>query len=76
MVPRYRGSGLSDRMIREAEVLAASQGKTAVRVEIHRRNEAAKKLLDRCSYRFRGNIPGILPDGQEWRGQGFEKGIS
>ena len=38
--------------------------------------EAAKKLLDRCSYRFRGNIPGILPNGQEWRGQGFEKGIS
>ena len=36
----------------------------------------AKKLLDRCSFRFRGNIPGILPDGQEWRGQGFEKGIS
>lgn len=76
VIPRYRGSGLSDRMIREAEVLASAQGKTAVRVEIHRRNEAAKKLLDRCSFRFRGNIPGILPDGQEWRGQGFEKGIS
>ena len=76
VIPRYRGSGLSDRMIREAEVLAGSQGRTAVRVEIHRRNEAAKKLLDRCSFRFRGNIPGILPDGQEWRGQGFEKGIS
>ena len=76
VIPRYRGSGLSDRMIREAEVLAGAQGKTAVRVEIHRRNEAAKKLLDRCSFRFRGNSPGILPDGQEWRGQGFEKGIS
>ena len=76
VIPRFRGSGLSDRMIREAEVLAGALGKTAVRVEIHRRNDAAKKLLDRCSYRFRGNIPGILPDGQEWRGQGFEKGIS
>lgn len=76
VIPRYRGSGFSDRMIREAEVLASSQGKTSLRVEIHRKNEAAKKLMDRCSFRFRGNIPGILPDGQEWRGQGFEKGVS
>lgn len=75
VIPKYRGTGLSDRMIREAEVLAADQGKTSLRVEIHRKNEAAKKLMDRCSYRFRGNITGILPDGKEWRGQGFEKRI-
>ena len=74
VTPEYRGSGLADALLSEAEERVKEQGKYALRTEIHRKNEAAKKLFSRCGYRFRGNLTGTLPDGRGWQGQGFEKG--
>ena len=72
--PQYRGSGLADALLSEVEERVKEQGRHSVRTEIHRKNEAAKKLFSRCGYRFRGNLTGTLPNGREWQGQGFEKG--
>ena len=75
VVPEYRGSGIAEALLSEAEERAREQGYHSMRTEIHRKNEAAKKLFSQCGYRFRGNLTGFLPDGRAWQGQGFEKGI-
>ncbi len=68
----YRGTGLSDRLLAEAEELTRALGRSAVRVDTHRHNEAMKKLLKRGGYRYCGNIL-IEEEGHDPRRQAFEK---
>ena len=68
----YRGTGLSDRVIRAAEALTREMGLRDVRVDTHRHNEAMKKLLRRCGFQFRGNVIYQMT-GHDPRRQAFEK---
>ena len=68
----FRGSGLSERMIRAAEALARQMGAVSLRVDTHRHNEPMKALLRRCGFAFRGNI--MVDEGEhDPRRQAFEK---
>ena len=69
---QFRGSGLADRMLAEAETLARSKDCSAVRVDTHRHNEPMKALLRRCGYQFRGHVLVEEPI-HDPRRQAFEK---
>ena len=68
----FRGTGMSDLLMREVERLAREQGAEAVRVDTHRHNESMKALLKRCGYVYRGNILCHEPK-RDPRRQAFEK---
>ena len=68
----FRGTGLSDRVIEEAEALALGLGAAAVRVDTHRHNKPMKALLLRRGYRYRGNVLCAEPL-HDPRRQAFEK---
>ena len=69
----FRGTGLSDRLIAEAERIARATGAAALRVDTHRHNEAMKKLLGRAGFTYRGNILVSIGEGHDPRRQAFEK---
>ena len=69
----FRGTGLSDRLIAEAERIARETGAAALRVDTHRHNEAMKKLLGRTGFTYRGNILVSIGEGHDPRRQAFEK---
>ena len=68
----YRGTGLSDRIMAEAERLARALGAESLRADTHRHNEPMKALLRRSGYRYRGNV--LYPDEPaDPRRQAFDK---
>ena len=69
----FRGSGLADRLVAEAEKLTAEQGGRALRADTHRHNEAMKKLMKRCGFTYRGNVVWPVGEGHDPRRQAFEK---
>ena len=69
----FRGTGLSDRLVSEAERIAREKGAAALRVDTHRHNEAMKKLLKRTGFTYRGNILIRIGQGHDPRRQAFEK---
>ena len=71
----YRGSGMADRLMAEAEALARALGAQALRADTHRHNEPMKALLRRSGFVYRGNIR-IEPEaerGHDPARQAFEK---
>lgn len=69
----FRGSGLSDIMLRFAEENAISRGRHVIRVDTHRKNKAMLALLKRRGYSYRGNILVIVEEGHDRRRQAFDK---
>ena len=68
----FRGTGLSDRIMAEAERLARELGAVSLRADTHRHNEPMKALLHRSGYRYRGNV--LYPDEpSDPRRQAFDK---
>ena len=72
----FRGSGLSDRLLKAAEALSLEKGIHALRADTHRHNEAMKALLKRNGFTYRGNILVQAGQGHDPRRQAFEKILS
>ena len=69
----YRGTGLAELMISEAEKLALSLGRRWLRADTHKRNKAMQALLRRCGFRYRGNVLVEVEDGHDPRRMAYEK---
>jgi len=69
----WRGSGLSDRMIGEAEKLTLDQGLNWLRVDTHKKNKAMQALLKRHGYQYRGNVLVDVAEGHDPRRIALEK---
>ena len=75
VAPRWRGSGLSDRMVRECERLALAQGVCWLRADTHKKNKAMQGLLRRRGLQYRGNVLVEVPQGHDPRRVAYEKRI-
>jgi len=73
VMAEYRGSGLSKRLLGFAEELTRSYGRSVVRTDTHRHNEAMKGLLNANGYTFRGNVLVFCEPYHDPRRQAFEK---
>lgn len=73
LMAEYRGSGMSGQMLRFAEELTRAHGRSAVRVDTHRHNEAMKGLLNANGYTYRGNVLVFCEPYHDPRRQAFEK---
>ena len=70
---RYRGTGLSDYMLRFVDEKAHELGVCAVRTDTHKKNKAMQLLLRSNGYRFRGNVLVSSEPGHDPARQAFEK---
>ena len=52
----YRGSGMSQYMMKCVEQQAAEYGLRCIRTDTHRKNRSMQNLLRECGYRYRGNV--------------------
>lgn len=70
----YRGSGISQYIMKCVERLTAEQGIRCVRADTHRKNKAMQRLFRACGYRYRGNVilAGYEP-GHDPARQAYEK---
>lgn len=73
---RFRGLGVSDRIIAEAEHLTLSMERRWLRVDTHKKNKAMQGLLRRNGFQFRGNVTVITGEGHDPRRQAFEKRLA
>ena len=71
----FRGTGMSDMLISQAERLAREMGAESVRVDTHRKNKAMQGLLKRMGYNYRGNVLVSSEPGHDPARQGFEKAL-
>ncbi len=71
----FRGTGMSDLLISQAERLARETGAGSVRVDTHRKNKAMQGLLKRMGYNYRGNVLVGSEPGHDPARQGFEKAL-
>ncbi|MBQ6927630.1 MAG: tRNA (guanosine(37)-N1)-methyltransferase TrmD [Oscillospiraceae bacterium] len=69
----YRGSGVSQALIRCAEEQARVYGLRCIRVDTHRKNKPMQALLRESGFRYRGNILVDSEPGHDPRRQAFEK---
>lgn len=67
---RYRGSGISDRLMRFAEQETVACGRRCIRTDTHRKDRPMQQLLRDSGFRYRGNL---LCDEHGPRRQAFEK---
>ncbi len=72
---KYRGSGLSDLIIKESEKLVIARGYHWLRTDTHKKNKAMQGLLRRNSFQHRGNIQIPVTDGHDPKRLAFEKQI-
>ena len=72
---KYRGTGLSDLLLDEAEKLTLAWGRRWVRADTHKRNKAMQSLLRRHGYRYRGNVLVSVTEGHDPRRVAYEKQI-
>lgn len=71
----FRGTGMSDMLISQAESLAREMGADSMRVDTHRKNKAMQGLLRRMGYSYRGNVLVDSEPGHDPARQGFEKAL-
>lgn len=71
----YRGTGVSDLLMEEAEKLSFEMGFRWIRVDTHRKNKAMQKLLRRQGYHYRGNVLVDAEPGHDPRRVAYEKKI-
>lgn len=69
----FRGSGLSDYMMKFAEDICLDRGRTVLRVDTHRKNKAMHAMLSRHGFQFRGNVLVRIGEGHDPRRKAFEK---
>ncbi|MBR0040547.1 MAG: tRNA (guanosine(37)-N1)-methyltransferase TrmD [Oscillospiraceae bacterium] len=70
---KYRGTGLSEKLLALAEREARALGAKALRTDTHKKNKAVLRLLRENGYRYRGNIVWPVEPGHDNMGQAFEK---
>ncbi len=75
VAPQWRGSGLSDRMVKECERLALEGGVCWLRADTHKKNKAMQGLLRRHGMQYRGNVLVSVPEGHDPRRVAYEKRI-
>lgn len=69
----YRGSGISQALIRCAEEQARTYGLRCIRVDTHKKNKPMQNLLRESGFRYRGNILVESEPGHDPHRQAFEK---
>ncbi len=69
----YRGSGMSQALMRCADEQARAYGLKCIRVDTHRQNKPMQNLLRESGYRYRGNILVDAEPGHDPHRQAFEK---
>ena len=69
----YRGSGISQALIRCAEEQARVYGLKCIRVDTHKKNKPMQNLLRESGFRYRGNILVESEPGHDPHRQAFEK---
>jgi len=69
----YRGTGLADRLVAEAEALTRSMGRKRLRVDTHKKNKPMQRLLARHGFRYRGNVAVVVGEGHDTRRLAYEK---
>ena len=69
----YRGSGMSEAMLRHVEAQARAYGLRCIRVDTHRGNKPMQTLLREHGFRYRGNILVTAEPGHDPHRQAFEK---
>ena len=69
----YRGSGMSQALMRCAEEQARVYGLKCIRVDTHKKNKPMQKLLRESGFRYRGNILVDAEPGHDPHRQAFEK---
>lgn len=71
----FRGTGMSDALMKAAEEISLSRGIRNLRADTHRKNKAMQSLLRRHGYSFRGNIRVLVGEEHDPRRQAFEKAL-
>ena len=69
----FRGSGLSDKLLRCVEEQARAFGLRCVRTDTHKKNKAMQRLLRENGYRYRGNVLVSAEPGHDPARQAYEK---
>ena len=69
----YRGSGLSEQMLRFVEQQCRAYGLRCIRTDTHKKNKAMQGLLRENGYRYRGNLVISCEPGHETARQAYEK---
>ena len=70
---KYRGTGLSEKLMRCVEERARALGLSCIRTDTHRRNKPMQRLLRECGYRYRGNVQVSVGEGHDSARQAYEK---
>ena len=70
---KYRGTGLSEKLLALAEQEARERGARALRTDTHKKNKAVLRLLRENGWRYRGNIRWPVEEGHDNVGQAYEK---
>lgn len=69
----YRGSGMSEYLLRCVESQCRAFGLRCVRTDTHGKNKAMQRLLRENGYRYRGNVLVASEPGHDPRRQAYEK---
>ena len=69
----YRGSGMSDALLRFVEEQAQVYGLRCIRTDTHKKNKAMQRLLREHGFRYRGNIQIDCEPGHDTARQAYEK---
>lgn len=69
----YRGSGMSEYLMKCVEEQAGSYGLRCIRTDTHKKNKAMQRLLRDSGYRYRGNVQVLVEPGHDTARQAYEK---
>lgn len=67
VLPAHRGQGLGGRLLGLAEAIGRAEGKTGMSIIVSDGNPGARRLYERCGYRFVAQRPMVKED---WRNPG------
>ncbi len=70
---KYRGSGMSEKLIRAAEEQTLKEGLRCLRTDTHRKNRPMQRLLRDAGFRYRGNVDVDSEPGHDPKRQCYEK---
>jgi GNAT superfamily N-acetyltransferase len=72
----FRGTGAAEALMQAVAEEASARGAVSVRVDTHRKNKPMRALLERCGYRYAGNVLVESEPGHDPRRQAFEKALN
>ena len=72
---KYRGTGISKKVIAFVEELTLAAGRRNLRVDTHRKNKAMQGLLRESGFRYRGNVQVFSEPGHDTARQCYDKYI-